>query len=187
MSATSARRRRLNRTLAASIAAICLIAGQAEASTIACFDPTEAKAAQFRRMQQDFTVAALSCGTVKAQRESLTDRYNRFVGKFEAALRDNARTLIAHFSQHGGANGFDRWMTQIANAAAVEAATDPTYCQRAWIGLDQALAMTPENVADFAVATEAIDGLVPVCTQRRATVQTTKLGMAETPRPVVGE
>ncbi len=78
-------------------------------------------------------------------------------------------------------------MTQLANSAAVEAATDPSYCTALWIDLDQALTMTPENVADFAVATAAIDGLVPVCTQRRAAVNTTKLGMAETPRQVVGE
>lgn len=180
-------KRQARRAFVAAVAVACLAAGQAEASTVACFTPADAKAAQFRRMQQDFTVAALSCGSVQAQRELLTDRYNRFVGKFDAALRDNARTLIAHFSQHGGASGFDRWMTQIANSAAVEAATDPSYCQRVWIDLDQALTMTPENVADFAVATAAIDGLVPVCTQRRAAVNTTKLGMAETPRQVVGE
>ncbi len=64
-----------------------------QASTVACFTPADAKAAQFRRMQQEFTVAALSCGWFRPQRELLTDRYNRFVAKFAAVLRDNARIL----------------------------------------------------------------------------------------------
>lgn len=183
----SAGKRHVRRVLVAAATVACLAAGQAQASAVPCFTPTDAKAAQFRRMQQDFTVAALSCGAVQAQRDSLVDRYNRFVGKFDAALRDNARTLIAHFSQNGGAGGFDRWMTRVANAAAVEAATDPTYCQRVWIDLDQALAQTPENVADFAVATATSDELVPVCTQRRASVHAAKLGMADLPKQVVGE
>lgn len=180
-------KRPVRRALAVSVVAICFAAGQAEASSIACFAPADAKAAQFRRMQQDFTVAALSCGSVQAQRDSLAARYNQFVGKFEATLRDNARTLLAHFSRHGGASGFDRWMTRLANAAAVEAATDPSYCQRAWVDLDRALTLSPETVADFAVATATSNELVPVCGERRAAVQGATLGMADAPRPVVGE
>ena len=144
--------------------------GQAEASAVACFAPADAKEAQLRRMQQEFTVAALSCGSVKAQRDALTDRYNQFVGKFGEVLRLNAQILQVHFSQHGGANGFDSWMTKLANVASEGVASDPNYCRNAWINLDTALTITPDNIVAFAANGRITDELVPVCGQRRPRV-----------------
>ena len=163
--------RQLKAALAGSVALMFLAAGQVEASPVACFPPADAKAAQFRRMQQEFTVAALSCGTLQSQRDYLAARYNQFVVKFAGVLRDNARVLRAHFIHHGGLDGFDSWMTRLANAAAVDVATDPGYCAHLWIDLDTALTMAPSKVTDFAAAIRPTDALTPVCgTSGRASV-----------------
>ncbi len=145
-----------------------LAAGQAQAAQVACFAPADAKAAQFRRMQQEFTVAALSCGKLQTQRDYLAQRYNEFVAKFASVLRDNARVLQAHFSHHGGLDGFDSWMTKLANAAAEDVATDPTYCNHLWVDLDTALTVAPGNVTDFAAAIRPADSLTPVCAARKS-------------------
>lgn len=157
----------MRKILALSMVLICLAAAQAQASTVACFAPPAAKAAQFRRMQQEFTVAALSCGTLQVQRDYLAERYNQFVRRFATVLRDNARVLLAHFRSHGGQDGFDSWMTKLANAAAVDVATDPTYCAHLWVDLDTVLTVAPHNVTDFAAAIRPADELTPVCAQRR--------------------
>ena len=158
--------RRWRAALAGSVALLFLAAGQVEASPIACFPPADAKAAQFRRMQQEFTVAALSCGTLQSQRDYLAARYNQFVAKFAGVLRDNARVLRAHFSHHGGLDGFDAWMTKLANTAAVDVATDPGYCAHLWTDLDAALTVAPSQVTDFAAAIRPTDDLTPVCGAR---------------------
>jgi hypothetical protein len=137
--------------------------GQAEATTVACFAPADVKEAQLRRMQQEFTVAALSCGAGASERNALAERYNQFVGKFGAVLRDNARVLQIHFSHHGGMGSFDTWMTKLANAASEGVATDPDYCRNAWLNLDAALTLAPASLADFAAIGRISDELVPVC------------------------
>ena len=157
----------MRRSLLAVAAIACLAWGQAQASSVACFAPDDAKQAELRRMQQEFTVAALSCA-VRAEPGALVARYNEFVGKFERVLRDNALALAAHFSRHGGATGFDSWMTQLANAAAERIATEPGYCQRLWTNLDQALSTAPADLADFAANRSEASTLVPVCPSRRA-------------------
>jgi hypothetical protein len=158
----------LRKFLAVSAMVMALAAGQAQAATVACFAPADAKAAQFRRMQQEFTVAALSCGRLQAQRDYLAARYNQFVAKFATVLRDNARVLEAHFSHHGGLDGFDSWMTRLANAAAQDVATDPTYCTHLWVDLDTVLTVAPGNVTDFAAAIRQADALTPVCDVRKS-------------------
>ena len=155
------------KTLLASAAIACVLAGQAQAAPIACFDQAEAKQAQLRQMQQEFTVAALSCAA-PAGAASFTDRYNAFIGKFADALKTNAHLLLVHFSQHGGSPGFDTWMTKLANLASVQAATQPDYCQRNAASLDLAMAVEPTRIVDFAVLNTQASELVRVCDQRRA-------------------
>jgi len=148
---------------------------------MACFAPADAREAHLRQMQQEFTVAALSCGSAQPQHETMADRYNAFIGKFANVLRDNARTLLIHFSHHGGSPGFDAWMTKLANAASVQAATDPGYCQRAFGSLALALAVEPNGIVDFATVNAGASAteLVPVCHERRALKKTDAVGMAE--------
>jgi hypothetical protein len=169
---TQGRGRRLRGVIATSIALLALTAvGEAQASSVACFAPADAKEAQLRRMQQEFTVAALSCGAVQAQRDALTDRYNQFVGKFGVKLKDNARILEAHFLMHGGGrNGFDTWMTKLANAASESLALDPNYCRNAWLNLDAALTITPDNIVEFAANGRTTDELVPICGEQKPRV-----------------
>ena len=167
----------MRKILALSMAVICLATGQAQASGVACFAPAAAKAAQFRRMQQEFTVAALTCGTLKVQRDYLTDRYNQFVSRFATVLRDNARVLLAHFRSHGGQDGFDAWMTKLANTAAEDVATDPTYCAHLWVDLDTVLTVAPSQVTDFAAAIRPADELTPVCGTRRPAATTSGNGL----------
>jgi hypothetical protein len=146
--------------------------GQAQASTVACFQAADVKEAQLRRMQQEFTVAALSCGVVKAQRDAIADRYNRFVDRFSDVLRANAQILQVHFAQHGGTNSFDSWMTKLANAASEDVATNPDYCRNAWLNLDAALLITPDNIAAFAANGHVPDDLVPLCGLHRPRAKT---------------
>ncbi len=154
--------------IATAIALLVFGMGEAQASAVACFAPADAKEAQLRRMQQEFTVAALSCGAVQAQRDALTDRYNKFVGKFGVKLKDNARILEAHFLMSGGGrNGFDNWMTRLANAASQSLALDPNYCRNAWLNLDVALTITPDNIVEFAANGRTTDELVPICGEQK--------------------
>jgi hypothetical protein len=179
----------LRRLLVGSVAILGLIGSQAEAASVACFAPADAKEAHLREMQQEFTVAALSCGPVQAQNETMADRYNAFVGKFATALRDNARTLLVHFSHHGGSPGFDAWMTKLANSASERAATDPDYCMRAWGSLQLALLVAPNDIADFATtnASAGPSELVPVCHERRADKSKGLVGMIDSQKKAVAQ
>ena len=168
----------LRRVMMASVAAICLVSFQAQAASVACFAPDDAKQARLRQMQQEFTVAALSCRTAPALHETMAERYNRFVGKFGDVLRENARALLLHFSHHGGSPGFDSWMTKLANAASEHAATEPDYCQRAWDNLERSMLVETANIAEFATATVNANELVPVCVIRRAQKHTDAIGEA---------
>jgi hypothetical protein len=177
----------MRKLLVVSAAVACLMTAQAPAATVACFAPADAKEAHLRQMQQEFTVAALSCGSAQPAHETMADRYNAFVGKFANVLRDNAHALLAHFSHNGGASGFDNWMTKLANAASVQAATDPDYCQRAWGSLDLAMAIEPKAIAEFATTNTVANELVPICHERHAQKKADAVGLVEPEQVVAGE
>jgi hypothetical protein len=177
----------LRKLVAVSLTVLCLGAGQVQAASVACFAPGDAKQAHLRQMQQEFTVAALSCGSVQPQHETMADRYNAFIEKFATVLHDNARALLVHFNGHGGTPGFDSWMTKLANAASVRAATEPDYCDRALTALDTALLITARDIADFAVSNTAASELVPVCRERQARKHAHTVSAAEPDRTVAAE
>jgi hypothetical protein len=164
-------------------------ATQASAGSVACFAPDDAKQAHLRQLQQEFTVAALSCGTPAAvQTRSIADRYNAFIGRFAEVLKANARLLESHFNHHGGSGGFDAWMTKLANAASIRAATEPDYCNHAQGSLELALVIEPGAIVDFATVNTAANELVPVCVERRAQKKKpTTVGAIEPVRDIVGE
>ncbi|MDY0240901.1 MAG: hypothetical protein RBR34_01855 [Rhodospirillaceae bacterium] len=114
-----------------------------------CFTESEARAAHFRILQQEFNVAALNCRSIDPKDSSIASRYNVLVSRIDAPLRANAQTLKGHFSRAG--LNFDRWMTQVANDAGQRVMNDPSYCQRASDILDQALVSDPFAVEDLAV------------------------------------
>ena len=186
MSATRPARRFHRRLAAGAVAVLCIGAAQAQAASVACFAGTDVKQAHLRELQQDFTVAALSCGASAVPSASFTDRYNAFIGKFAAVLRDNARVLEAHFVGHGGTSGFDSWMTKLANAAAVRAATEPTYCDHARASLELAVAVEPAGIADFAMLNTESNALVAPCREQRRAAKPAVVKPAAKPDAVVG-
>jgi hypothetical protein len=154
--------------LFAALAFGLLSAGPVQAG-FACFPTDTVKAAQLRHMQQEFTVAAISCLAPRTQEAVLAEPYNQFVGKFGAILAKNAFLLRAHFSHHGGPAGFDSWMTSLANSAAQRSLSEPDYCQRNWYGIERALAVEPAALADFAASYVPDSSLVRACDARRET------------------
>ncbi len=132
------------------------------ATAAACFTPSEAQAAHFRMLQQEFNVAALNCRAVDEGGPSFPDRYNVFVGKFSETLQQNAKMLHHHFTN---ADEFDRWMTSLANHAGHSVHTDPDFCQHAWENLDRTMEVEPAFVENFVaqMAEAQPDPLVPVC------------------------
>jgi hypothetical protein len=149
--------------LSASAILLCLLATSAQAAPTACFTPDEAKAANFRTLQQDLTVAALNCQSVDPNDKtpSIRDRYNGFVSRFGDLLQDNARLVKNHFTRTRG--NFDQWMTQVANDAGQRVMTDGMFCQRAADTLDKALTLPPQELPEFVGGTVQNATLVSLC------------------------
>ena len=140
---------------------VLALAGVARAAPTACFTSDEAKAAQFRVLQQEFNVAALSCQTLDPKDPTFHDRYNEFVGHFGGKLQENAQALRRHFLRTGG--NLDAWMTKVGNDANQRVFTDDNYCQRAWENLAKILAVQPQDVEGFAAAAETSQIDLPAC------------------------
>lgn len=150
------------------VAAFASALGFAAATPVvaaSCFTPDEAKAAQFRTLQQELNVAALNCRTIDPSDPGFTARYNDFVGKFGGKLQENAEALRGHFARAGGS--FDVWMTKVANDAGQRVFTDPEYCQRAWENLDKTIALEPAEVEGFASSAVPSRSYVPVCGEEK--------------------
>ena len=141
--------------------ALALLAGQAKAET--CFTQDEAKAANFRALQQQFTVAALSCRMVNAQPgdPDFVQRYNLFVERYGAQLRQNALVLKAHFQRSGGS--IDDWVTKIANIASRSAGMDAAFCQSAWQNLEAAVYLPSQDIEAWSEAVGAAGTFAPAC------------------------
>lgn len=159
--------------LSASVLALCLLSATAANAASSCFTPTEAKAAKFRAMQQEFNVAALNCQSVDPNdpTPSIRDRYNSFVSSNGSLMQDNARSLKAHFSRVGG--NFDRWMTQIANDAGQRVMTDTEFCQRASDNLDKVMALPSTEQETFADGVTPAS-FVPACAEKATPTATKK-------------
>lgn len=151
--------------LTASAIVLCLASVTVHAAPTACFTPDEAKAAQFRTLQQEFNVAALNCRSIDPNDPSIADRYNVFVGKFGGKMQDNAQALRHHFTRAGG--NFDAWMTRVANDAGQRAVTDPDYCQRASDDLDKALQGNADAIDAVAATNSSVRMGVPMCGEAR--------------------
>jgi hypothetical protein len=145
----------------ALVLALALVAGQANAES--CFTQDEAKAANFRALQQQFTVAALSCRMVNAQPgdPDYVKRYNLFVERYGAQLRQNALVLRAHFQRAGG--NIDDWITKIANVASRNAGTDAKFCQAAWENLEAAIYLPSQDIEAWSEVVAAAGAYAPAC------------------------
>lgn len=101
---------------------------------IGYLSPKEREAINFRLLQTELMVAALSCG-----RNDFKSKYNNFVVRFGPALRRNGRTLRAIFRRAYGHNGrrrLDTYVTRLANEASVRSMENTRFCETAGRKLD---------------------------------------------------
>lgn len=90
-----------------------------------CTRPRDAMAVQTAAVQQEMMVAAIICNDIAA--------YNRFVLSHRAELQEADRALMRFFRHHNAASGFadyNRFKTELANAAAVRSIDDSQFCRR---------------------------------------------------------
>lgn len=159
---------------AAAVSAAVAFAPDANAA-VACFTSKEADAAHLRVMLQQIDVAALNCrGTGY---EDLGPTRDQLVTQLSAAIRENATALRAHFRRFGGEGALDRWMTQVANTAAIQAASDGSYCNITFDVLRKALPLPPVELVSYASGIEKDQTIVPVCAEKKPVVR------ASTKRP----
>jgi hypothetical protein len=111
-------------------AAVCGAAGAtlpARAGDVSiCVTAQEARAFSLRHLQSRLMVAGLACN----QR----DAYNNFVETFRPPLADAGADFIAYFQRTGGGNtALNRHVTELANVAGLERASDPqAFCEETW-------------------------------------------------------
>lgn len=105
-----------------------LLAPVTAAAAAPCATVQETEALRVRSLQNKLMVAALSCGQV--------ERYDAFIGRFEAALVEKGRLMTAYFTRrHGGKRVkriMDDYLTAQANQHSLDSMTDRAgFCQHA--------------------------------------------------------
>ncbi len=125
------------RLIATALIALVALSTPVHAAT--CVKSDQATAFSLRHLQSRLMVAALSCN----QR----DAYNAFVTRFQPELSDGGRALIAYFDRRGGAKALNAYITELANAAGLDRASDPHgFCEQTW-DVFLSLHDAPENLA----------------------------------------
>ncbi len=91
-----------------------------------CMTAQEARAFSLRHLQSRLMVAGLACN----QR----DAYNNFVEAFRPPLADAGAAFIGYFQRTGGGQtALNRHVTELANVAGLQRASDPqAFCQDTW-------------------------------------------------------
>jgi len=150
-------RRGVTKGLAGLFVAAALFQPQA-AQAWTCVRAEEIHAFTLRNLQSALMVAALSCN----QR----DAYNGFMTRFQSPLADGGHLLTAYFNRTGGGKiGLNRYVTEVANNAGLDRASDPqAFCTATWnMFLD--LEQSPEKLHAMAdIYTAASSDRPPVCT-----------------------
>jgi hypothetical protein len=101
-----------------------------------CYSAEDIATYRGRMLQQEFTVAALSCQNPNGTRAYEVD-YKNFLDKFNADLQSNARSLQSLAARKR--LNVDVVVTEFANRTAQKVTTDKTFCQRSKRALDYAL------------------------------------------------
>lgn len=94
--------------LTGCVLAAALVAGPAQA----CWNDAEVAAAKIRDMETMLMVSALRC---RLQGHDFLAEYNGFIGQSRPALTRVNDDLRGHFDGAGGLDGYDRYVTAIAN------------------------------------------------------------------------
>ena len=108
-----------------------------QVASIGYLSPKEREAINFRLLQTELMVAALSCG-----RDDFRSKYNTFVVRFRPALRSNGRALKAIFKRnygHRGKRRLDAYVTKLANEASVRSMENAAFCNIAGRKFDAVL------------------------------------------------
>jgi hypothetical protein len=114
----------------ARLAAFFMVAVASLASTAVaaelCASADEVEAFRLRHLQSRLMVAGLSCGQ--------KDAYNTFVTRHKPDLGRFGPRLIAYYKRSGGGDAaLNRYVTELANAAASIRSDDPmAFCAHAW-------------------------------------------------------
>jgi hypothetical protein len=117
-----------------------------------------------RVLQQQFTVAALSCQTSNPSDPTFASRYNRFIERFAPQLQDNSEILYHHFGR--GSSDLDRWITRIANDAGQKIITTADFCQVAWNRIDLMITLSPAEMQAYAAKTEVAGDFATLCSEQ---------------------
>ncbi len=100
-------------------------AKSAAAPKSSCASIDEATAFRLRHLQSRLMVAGLSCGQ--------KDAYNTFVTANMSTLGNYGPHLIKYYNRAGGSTALNKYVTDLANAAASIRAEDPeAYCTHTW-------------------------------------------------------
>jgi hypothetical protein len=150
---------RIPSVLQHSVARVCaavllsgvLTAGVAGAAELPSRNVTEKDqiAFQFRHLQTELMVAALSCG-----RKDIQAHYNSFVTRFGAALKANGNALRSYFGRVFGAKRgqteMDSFMTRLSNELSLVSMREPDFCERSVTLFTAALAVPQKEIEAFA-------------------------------------
>lgn len=104
------------------------VAGEA---AVVCATPTEMKVLQSAVLQQQLTVAAISC--------RMHADYNRFVAAYQQKLVQSDRALKAFFSTRPRGENYDAYKSRIANVVSQKSLHDAKFCDNAQKVFDMAL------------------------------------------------
>jgi hypothetical protein len=101
------------------------VAKSAAAPKSQCASKDESVAFRLRHLQSRLMVAGLSCGQ--------KDAYNTFVTANMSTLGNYGPHLIKYYSRAGGAAALNKYVTDLANAAASIRSEDPVaFCTHTW-------------------------------------------------------
>lgn len=95
-----------------ALAAAVLVAVPVNAAQAACWTEVAIDAAKVRDMETMLMVSALRC---RNQDPNILPTYNAFIRSSRVALTQVNDTLRRQFADQGGLNGYDRYVTSIAN------------------------------------------------------------------------
>jgi hypothetical protein len=95
-----------------TLAAAVLVAVPVTSVQAACWSESAISAAKVRDMETMLMVSALRCRNANP---NILPAYNAFVRSSRVALTKVNNTLRRQFADQGGLNGYDRYVTSIAN------------------------------------------------------------------------
>lgn len=146
-----------------TLAAAILVSVPVTSAQAACWGETAINAAKVRDMETMLMVSALRC---RSADPNILPAYNAFVRSSRVALTQVNDTLRRQFADQGGLNGYDRYVTSIANRYG--AGAEGLSCDDMSSILSAAQAESGSLVGLSRLATAA--NVEPVLTDRRCAV-----------------